>query len=311
MRFRFNRRTQQSKLGGRTLKPMKKLKLGIPKGSIQEFTIDLFKQAGYTITISGRSYYPHIDDDEIEAMLLRPQEMALYVERGVIDVGLAGQDWVRECQADVLEVASLTYGKQTTQPARWVLAVAEDSPIQSPADLEGKVIFTELVEATKSYLADNSINATVKFSHGATEVKIPHLCDAIVELTETGSTLSANRLRIVDVVIESVTTLIANKESWGDKWKRNKTESLYILLSGALAAQNKVGLKMNIAQENLQSLLAILPAMRYPTISQLSQDGWYAVETIADEHVVRDFIPELRNVGAEGIIEYPLSKVIP
>ena len=308
----MNIRTKQSKKPrGRTQKPMNKLKLGIPKGSLQVSTIDLFKQAGYTITISGRSYYPHIDDDEIEAMLLRPQEMALYVERGVIDVGLAGRDWVRECKADVLEVASLTYGKLTTQPAQWVLAVAEDSPIQSVADLEGKVIFTELVEATKSYLADNGINATVKFSHGATEVKIPHLCDAIVELTETGSTLRANQLRIVDIVIESVTMLIANKESWTDKWKQKKAESLYILLSGALAAQNKVGLKMNIAQENLQSLLAILPAMRNPTISQLSQDGWYAVETIIDEHVVRDFIPELRNVGAEGIIEYPLSKVIP
>ena len=304
-------RSNQKKLGGNTQKPMNKLKLGIPKGSLQESTIDLFKQAGYTITISGRSYYPHIDDDEIEAMLLRPQEMALYVERGVIDVGLAGRDWVRECNADVLEVAALTYGKLTTQPARWVLAVAEDSPIQSVADLEGKVIFSELVEATKSYLADNGVNATVKFSHGATEVKIPHLCDAIVDITETGSTLRANQLRIVDVVIESVTMLIANKESWAEKWKRNKAESLYILLSGALAAQNKVGLKMNIAQENLQSLLAILPAMRNPTISQLSQDGWYAVETIVDEHIVRDFIPELRNVGAEGIIEYPLSKVIP
>ncbi len=294
-----------------THEPMNKLKLGIPKGSLQVSTIDLFKQAGYTITISGRSYYPHIDDDEIEAMLLRPQEMALYVERGVIDVGLAGRDWVRECNVDVLEVASLTYGKLTTQPARWVLAVAEDSTIQSVADLEGKVIFSELVEATKSYLKDNGVNATVKFSHGATEVKIPHLCDAIVELTETGSTLRANQLRIVDVVIESVTMLIANKESWTDEWKRHKAESLYILLSGALAAQNKVGLKMNIAQENLQSLLAILPAMRNPTISQLSQDGWYAVETIADERIVRDFIPELRSVGAEGIIEYPLSKVIP
>ena len=312
MKVRFSVGTKQSKkLGGNTQKPMNKLKLGIPKGSLQESTIDLFKQAGYTITISGRSYYPHIDDDEIEAMLLRPQEMALYVERGVIDVGLAGRDWVRECKADVLEVAALTYGKMTTQPAQWVLAVSEDSPIQSVADLEGKVIFSELVEATKSYLADNGVNATVKFSHGATEVKIPHLCDAIVEITETGSTLRANQLRIVDVVIESVTMLIANKESWAEKWKRNKAKSLYILLSGALAAQNKVGLKMNIAQENLQSLLAILPAMRNPTISQLSQDGWYAVETIVDEHIVRDFIPELRNVGAEGIIEYPLSKVIP
>lgn len=290
---------------------MNRLKLGIPKGTMQPATIDLFKKAGYTITVSSRSYYPHIDDDEIEVMLLRPQEMALYVEGGVIDTGLAGCDWVRECGADVLEIASLTYSKKTRQPARWVLAVAEDSSFKSVADLEGKVIFTELVAATKAYLADNGVNATVKFSHGATEVKIPHLCDAIVELTETGSSLRANRLKVIDVIMESVTTLIANKESWADEWKRTKTENLYTLLSGALTAENKVGLKMNIAQGNLQPLLAILPAMKNPTISSLSQDGWYAVETIIDEHIVRDLIPELRSVGAEGIIEYPLNKVIP
>ncbi len=287
------------------------LKLGIPKGSLQESTIALFKRAGYTITVNSRSYYPHVDDDEIEAMLLRPQEMALYVERGVLDVGLAGRDWVRECKADVLEIASLTYSKQTAQPARWVLAVEEDSPIQSIADLEGKVIFTELVETTKAYLVDNGVNATVKFSHGATEVKIPHLCDAIVEITETGSSLRANRLKIIDVVMESVTTVIANKESWQDDWKRKKIENLYLLLAGALMAEKKVGLKMNIAKENLQPLLAILPAMRNPTISSLSHEGWYAVETIINEHIVRDLIPELRRVGAEGIIEYPLNKVIP
>ncbi|MBI1928800.1 ATP phosphoribosyltransferase [Candidatus Poribacteria bacterium] len=287
------------------------LKLGIPKGSMQESTIALFKRAGYTITVNSRSYYPHVDDDEIEAMLLRPQEMALYIERGVLDVGLAGRDWVRECKADVLEIASLTYSKQTIQPARWVMAVEEDSPIQSIADLGGKVIFTELVETTKAYLADNGINATVKFSHGATEVKIPHLCDAIVEITETGSSLRANRLKIIDVVMESVTTVIANQESWQDDWKRKKIENLYLLLAGALMAEKKVGLKMNIAKENLQPLLAILPAMRNPTISSLSHEGWYAVETIIDEHIVRDLIPELRRVGAEGIIEYPLNKVIP
>jgi ATP phosphoribosyltransferase len=290
---------------------MNRLKLGIPKGTMQESTISLFKRAGYAITGSSRSYYPHINDDEIEVMLLRPQEMALYVEGGVIDVGLAGRDWVRECKTDVLEIASLTYSKQTTQPARWILAVAEDSPIKSVTDLEGKVIFTELVGATRVYLADNGVNATVKFSHGATEVKIPHLCDAIVEITETGSSLRANRLKIIDVVMESVTTLIANKESWEDKWKRTKAENLYLLLSGALEAENKVGLKMNIAAENLQALLAILPAMKNPTISPLSQDGWCAVETIIDEHIVRDLIPELRNISAEDIIEYPLNKVIP
>ena len=290
---------------------MDTLKLGIPKGSLQESTINLFKKAGYNITVSSRSYYPQIDDDEIEVMLLRPQEMALYVERGVIDVGLAGRDWVRECKADVLEIASLTYSKQTNRPARWVLAVSETSPIESLADLEGKVIFSELVEATKTYLAQNGVSATVKFSHGATEVKIPHLCDAIVEITETGSSLRANRLKIIDVVMESVTTLISNKASWQDEWKQTKTKNLYMLLSGALTAEQKVGLKMNISQENLNSLLAILPAMKNPTISSLSDDGWYAVETIIDEHVVRDLIPELRRIGAEGIIEYPLNKVIP
>ena len=290
---------------------MELLKLGIPKGSLQESTINLFKRAGYNITVSSRSYYPQIDDDQIEVMLLRPQEMALYVERGVIDVGLAGRDWVRECKADVLEIASLTYSKQTNQPARWVLAVGEESPIESVADLEGKVIFTELVEATRTYLAQSGVNATVKFSHGATEVKIPHLCDAIVEITETGSSLRANQLKIVDVVMESVTTLISNKESWQNEWKQTKTKNLHMLLSGALTAEQKVGLKMNIGQENLNSLLAILPAMKNPTISSLSDDGWYAVETITDEHVVRDLIPELRRIGAEGIIEYPLNKVIP
>ncbi len=290
---------------------MDTLKLGIPKGSLQESTINLFKKAGYNITVSSRSYYPQIDDDEIEVMLLRPQEMALYVERGVIDVGLAGRDWVRECKADVLEIASLTYSKQTNQPARWVLAVSEESPIGMVADLEGKVVFTELVEATKTYFAQNGVSATVKFSHGATEVKIPHLCDAIVEITETGSSLRANRLKIIDVVMESVTTLISNKASWQDEWKQTKTKNLYMLLSGALTAEQKVGLKMNISQENLNSLLAILPAMKNPTISSLSDEGWYAVETIIDEHVVRDLIPGLRRIGAEGIIEYPLNKVIP
>ena len=287
------------------------LKVGIPKGTLQESTVKFFKKAGYTINISSRSYYPSIDDDEIEAMLLRPQEMALYVERGAIDMGLTGRDWAHECKADVMDVGSLTYSKQTNRPARWVLAVAEDSPIKSVADLEGKVVFTELVEATKNYLVDNGVNATVKFSHGATEVKIPHLCDAIVEITETGSSLRANRLRIVAVVMESVTTLIANKESWANEWKRTKIENLYLLLSGALAAEEKVGLKMNISQGDLQSLLAVLPAMKKPTISSLSEDGWRAVETIIDEHVVRDLIPELRRIGAEGIIEYPLNKVIP
>lgn len=290
---------------------MNMLKIGIPKGSLQESTINLFRKAGYNITVNESSYYPHVDDEEIEAMILRPQDMALYVERGVIDAGLAGRDWVRECKADVLEVAELVYSKkQTARPTRWVLAVANDSLIKSVADLEGKIIFTELVETTKAYLAANGVNATVKFSHGATEVKIPHLCDAIVEITETGSSLRANGLKIVDVVMESVTTLIANRESWRDEWKRTKIENISMLLAGALAAANKVGLKMNVAAENLKALLAILPAMKNPTISSLSEEGWVAVNTILDESTVREIIPRLKAAGAEGIVEYPLNKIV-
>jgi len=287
------------------------LKIGIPKGSMEESTISLFKKAGYTITTGSRSYYPQVDDEEIEAMLLRPQEMALYAERGVIDIGLAGRDWVRECKVDVVEVAEFVYSRQTNRPARWVLAVAEDSGIQSVQDLEGKVIFTELVESTKAYLAENGVKATVKFSHGATEVKIPHLCEAIVEITETGNSLRANRLRIVETIMESVTTMIAHRQSWKDEWKRNKIENLKMLLAGALKAEGKVGLKMNIAADNLEDLIQILPSMRNPTIASLSQEGWYAIETIIDQHICRDLIPELRRIGAEGIIEYTLNKVIP
>ena len=287
------------------------LKIGIPKGSMEESTISLFKKAGYTITISSRSYYPQVDDEEIEAILLRPQEMALYAERGIIDIGLAGRDWVRECKVDVVEVAEFVYSRQTNRPARWVLAVAEDSEIQSVHDLEGKVIFTELVESTKAYLAENGVKATVKFSHGATEVKIPHLCEAIVDITETGNSLRANRLRIVETVMESVTTMIAHRQSWQDEWKRNKIENLKMLLAGALKAEGKVGLKMNIAADNLEDLIQILPSMRNPTISSLSQEGWYAIETMIDQHICRDLIPELRRIGAEGIIEYTLNKVIP
>jgi len=287
------------------------LKIGIPKGSMEESTISLFKKAGYTITISSRSYYPQVDDEEIEAILLRPQGMALYAERGIIDIGLAGRDWVRECKVDVVEVAEFVYSRQTNRPARWVLAVAEDSEIQSVHDLEGKVIFTELVESTKAYLAENGVKATVKFSHGATEVKIPHLCEAIVDITETGNSLRANRLRIVETVMESVTTMIAHRQSWQDEWKRNKIENLKMLLAGALKAEGKVGLKMNIAADNLEDLIQILPSMRNPTISSLSQEGWYAIETMIDQHICRDLIPELRRIGAEGIIEYTLNKVIP
>jgi len=290
---------------------MDKLRLGIPKGSMQDSTVNLFKKAGYTITANSRSYYPQVDDDQIDVMLLRPQEMALYVEQGVIDVGLAGRDWVVECDTDVKEVAELVYSKATNQSARWVLAVAQDSEISSVEDLEGKVIFTELIGTTQKYLAKHGVNAVVKFSHGATEVKIPHLCDAIVEITETGSSLRANGLKVVDTVMESVTIIIVNQEAWQNKWKKTKIENLRMLLSGALKAESKVGLKMNVAEENLNPILGILPAMRNPTISSLSQDGWYAIETIIDQHVVRELIPRLRRVGAEGIIEYPLNKVIP
>ena len=290
---------------------MDKLKLGIPKGSMQDSTINLFKKAGYTITANSRSYYPQVDDDQIDVMLLRPQEMALYVEQGVIDIGLAGRDWVVECGTDVKEIAELVYSKATNQPARWVLAVAQDSKITSVKDLEGKVIFTELIDTTKQYLKKNNVNAIVKFSHGATEVKIPHLCEAIVEITETGSSLRANGLKVIDTVMESVTIMIVNQKTWKNQWKRTKIENLRMLLSGALKAESKVGLKMNVAEENLKPILDILPAMRNPTISSLSQDGWYAIETIIDQHIVRELIPQLRRVGAEGIIEYPLNKVIP
>ncbi|HID55269.1 TPA: ATP phosphoribosyltransferase [Candidatus Poribacteria bacterium] len=287
------------------------LKIGIPKGSLQEATVELFRKAGYVIRINERSYYPTIDDPEMECMLLRPQEMGLYVEKGVIDIGLAGRDWVVECGADVLEVGELVYSKRTRRPARWVLAVAEDSPIRSVKDLQGKTIFTELVRTTKQYLEKNGVQAEVKFSYGATEVKIPHLCEAIVELTETGSSLKTNRLRIVDTVMESVTVMIANRESWKERWKRHKAENLLMLLKGALNADLKVGLKMNVSKENLDKVLRLLPAMRNPTISPLSDPNWMAVETIIDGSVVRELIPELRRAGAEGIIEYPLNKVIP
>ena len=290
---------------------MEVLKIGIPKGSLEEPTIDLFKKAGYKIAVDDRSYYPRVDDEEIKAMLLRPQEMALYVEKGVIDIGLAGRDWIRECEANVLEFAEFSYSRSSNKPTRWVLAVAEDSPVQKVQDLEGKTIFTELVKSTRKYLTENNVNAEVKFSHGATEVKIPHLCQAIVELTETGSSLKANKLRIVDTVMESVTTLVVNPKSWKNEWKKTKIENLKMLLSGALKAKDKVGLKMNIPSNQLDEVISILPAMRNPTISSLSQDGWYAVETVIDQYICRDLIPKLRRIGAEGIIEYSLNKVIP
>lgn len=291
---------------------MEKLKLGIPKGSLQDSTVKWFAKAGYNITITERSYYPAIDDEEIEVMLVRPQEMANpYIQRGVLDAGLTGEDWIRERKSDVVEVAELIYSKQRSMPARWVLAVKSDSPILSIEDLNGKTISTELVEVTRSYLTENGVQAKVEFSYGATEAKVPYLVDAIVELTETGSSLRANDLRIVDTVMVSTTKLIANKESWKDSWKRKKLENLAMLLEGALVAESKVGLKMNVSDENLDALLKILPSMRAPTVSPLQTVGWQAIDTVIDEDVVRDLIPELKQAGALDIIEYPLNKVIP
>jgi len=287
------------------------LRLGLPKGSIQESTFDLFRKAGYKITPSERSYFPKINDVEIECVLLRAQEMAKYVEMGVLDAGLTGKDWIVESSSKVHEVCELIYGKSGLRPVRWVLAVPNDSPIQSVKDLNGKRIATEVVNISKKYLRANKVKANIEFSWGATEVKPPMLVDAIIELTESGSSLKANNLRIVETVLESTTRFIVNKDSWKDDWKRSKVENIALLLKGALAAQEKVGLKLNVEKNNLKKVLSILPALKNPTVSQLSDDGWCAVETIIDESVVRDIVPKLKRAGAQGIIEYPLNKVIP
>ncbi len=289
---------------------MGKLRLGLPKGSLQEATIKMFKKAGYKITVGSRSYYPTVDDDEIEAMLIRAQEMAIYVQDGILDAGLTGKDWIVEQGADVVEVADLNYAKEGFRPVRWVVAVPQDSPIQKVEDLEGKRIATELVGFTKRYLAERNITAHIDFSWGATEVKPPRLADAIVELTETGSSLRANNLRIVETILESRTKLIANKAAWEDIWKREKIENLALLLQGAILAEQKVGLKMNVEKSKLDAVLKVLPAMQTPTISTLYDKNWVDVDTIMDEKVVRDIIPALKKAGATGIVEYPLSKVI-
>ncbi|MBI4778539.1 ATP phosphoribosyltransferase [Candidatus Desantisbacteria bacterium] len=286
------------------------LKLGLPKGSLQNATFELFQKAGFNISIGKRSYFPTIDDDEIELMLVRAQEMSRYVEEGMFDAGLTGLDWIRENNSDVVEVADLQYAKQGFRPVRWVLAVPNDSSIQSVRDLQGKHIATELVNATKAYLEKNGVSANVEFSWGATEVKAPRLVDAIVELTETGSSLRANNLRIVETILESSTKLIANKDAWNDPQKRKKIENIVILLQGTLNAGQKVGLKMNIPKDNLSQILEILPALKKPTISNLSDENWFDVDTIIDEKVVRKIIPELKRAGATGIVEYPLNKVI-
>lgn len=289
---------------------MKKVKLGIPKGSLEGATVVLFEKAGYAIRATERSYFPSIDDPEMECMLVRAQEMPHYVERGVLDFGITGHDWVVETGASVRELAELIYAKQGMRPVRWVLAVPARSRIRSVKDLKGKTIATEAVNLTKAYLRKHKVRAEVEFSWGATEAKPPELADAIVELTETGSSLRANDLKVIDTVLESTTQVIVNLQSWKDAWKRRKIENVVLLLQGALAAQGKVGLKMNVSQDNLKAVLALLPALKKPTISQLSQEHWVAVETILDEPTVRDLIPELKRAGAQGIVEYPLNKII-
>ncbi|MCH2585753.1 MAG: ATP phosphoribosyltransferase [Planctomycetes bacterium] len=286
------------------------LKLGLPKGSLQESTFSLFKKAGYGFSVSSRSYFPSTDDNELEAMLVRAQEIARYVEEGIFDAGLTGKDWILENGADVHEVMDLCYSKQSMRPCRWVLAVPESSPIQSVKDLEGKHIATEAVKMTQTYLEKNGVTAEVEFSWGATEVKTPDLVDAIVEITETGSSLRANNLRIVDEHLVTTPRLIANKASWEDPWKRRKIENMALLLEGALNAEGRVGLKLNCPREALDTVLGILPSMKNPTISRLSDDEWVAVETILQETEVRSIIPELKEAGARDIIEYPLNKVI-
>ncbi len=286
------------------------LKLGIPKGSLENATIDLFRRAGFQITVNSRSYFPAIDDPNIECMLIRAQEMARYVEDGVLDAGLTGQDWIAESDADVQSVADLVYAKQSFGRVRWVLAVPESSTVRSVKDLEGKVIATELVQTTNRYLAKNGVSAKVEFSWGATEVKPPILADAIVEVTETGSSLRANNLRIVETVIESNTVLIANNESWKDDAKRNQLLDIKMLLEGAINAMGKVGLMLNVERQNLQAVIDVLPALKKPTVSNLTDENWLALNTILDELTVRTIIPRLKAAGASGIVEYPLNKIV-
>ena len=286
------------------------LQLGIPKGSLQNSTIEIFAKAGYKITVSSRSYYPVINDDEIECMLIRAQEMARYVEKGILDAGLTGLDWIRETEADVEEVEELIYGKVGKNTLRWVLAVPENSDIKTVKDLEGKRIATEVVGLTNKYLKKHGVNATVEFSWGATEVKPPRLADAIVEITETGSSLKANHLRVVDVVCTSNTWLIANKDSWKDDFKRVKIERMALMLKAVLAAENRVGLMMNVREQDVEKIIQILPALNKPTVSPLINSDWVALNTVVEEKTVRKIIPELMEKGATGIIEYSLNKLV-
>ncbi len=287
-----------------------KLKIGLPKGSLQEQTIKLFKKAGFNIKLLERSYVPSIDDPDLEGLLIRAQEMARYVEDGILDIGITGFDWVLEQDAKVTELERFRYGKVGFRGVKWVVAVPKESSIMTVDDLRGKKVATELVAYTKRYLKKRGIEAGVEFSWGATEVKPPLLADAIVEVTETGASLRANNLRIVDTILESETVLIANKASMKDEWKRRKIENIIILLKGALLAEEKVGLKMNVPKKKLEKVVSILPSLQTPTVSTLSDEKWVAIEVIMDESVVRDIIPDLKRAGAQGIVEYPLNKVI-
>jgi ATP phosphoribosyltransferase len=290
---------------------MEKLKLGLPAGSLQNATLEIFKKAGFNIYVNDRSYFPYIDDDEIDCILIRAQEIPRYVESGVLDAGISGKDWITETGVDVLEVAELVYAKQGFRPIKLVLAVPKDSGIESVKDLQGKKIATELVEVTKSFLRKNNIQASVEFSWGATEVKPPDLVDAIAELTETGRSLKANNLRIIETILQSTPRFIVNRGSWNIDWKKYKIEQIATLLKGALLAEQKVGLKMNVSKENLPKVLSLLPALRKPTISGLHEESWVAVETVIDEKTVRELVYRLKEAGAEGIIEYSLNKIIP
>ena len=289
---------------------MPKLKIGLPKGSLERMTIDLFKRAGYQIKTEERSYAPSVDDKELECLLVRTQEIPLYVEKGLLDMGLAGYDWILERGVKVKKVKELLYSKQGLGKVKWVLAVPVNSQIKRAEDLEKRRVAAELVQVTRNYFRRKGIKVEVEFSWGTTEVKPPHLVDAIVELTETGASLRANKLRIIDTVLESTTWLIANLSSWKNSWKKEKIKNLAILLEGALNGLGKVGLKMNVSQVNLQKLLTVLPALKKPTISRLSEEGWWAVEVILDELEARELIPEIKKIGGEGIVEYPLNKVV-
>ncbi|MBB76852.1 MAG: ATP phosphoribosyltransferase [Planctomycetaceae bacterium] len=287
-----------------------KLKLGIPAGSLQQATAELLKKAGYRVTFPSRSYYPSIDDDEIECLLIRAQEMARYVEQGILDAGITGHDWIMETEAQVVEICELIFSKVSRRPVRWVLCVPNDSPVQSVQDLQGKRIATEAVGLTKRYLARHGVEAQIEFSWGATEVKPPQLADAIVEVTETGSSLRANNLRIVDEVLQSTTRLIANKEAFTDPWKQSKLSDISMMLESCLAAEGKVGLMMNVARMDLDKVLELLPALQKPTVSTLSDPDWVDVNTIVEESIVRTIVPGLKEAGARGIVEYAINKII-